>query len=181
MKKDCIKLLNSMEEQRIYLFRELDHYNSDQLSYSPGEGEWNTLQVLDHLYEAERLSTIYIKRSLSKRDLPEVAGFGSAVRLFLLKSAFSLPISYKAPSIVDPEGKELSYSELKMNWAAVRSELMSLIEDHEEDVLKREIYRHQVAGLMNMKQALEFMEKHTAHHRKQILRIRDDLSFPKGD
>lgn len=179
MKTDCIKLLNSMEERRRALFHEFDRRSEQQLSFSPGEGEWNILQILDHLYEAERLSTIYIQRSLSKRDLPEVAGLGSAIRLFLLKSALSLPISYKAPSIVDPAGKKLSYSELKTNWAAVRRELKSLIEDHEEEVLKREIYKHQVAGLMNMKQALQFMKAHYMRHEKQVWNILDDLLLPE--
>ncbi|MGF1670459.1 MAG: hypothetical protein ACFCU6_08425 [Balneolaceae bacterium] len=44
---------------------------------------------------------------------------------------------------------------------------------------KKTVYKHPRAGFLNIKQALEFMESHIAHHQKQIDRIMKHAAFPE--
>lgn len=180
MKKECQSLFAGIENRRLSICEEVDRYSTNQLMFSPAEGEWNVLQVMDHICQSERLSHAYMKRSLSKKERPGKAGFRSAFRLFLLKTAFKLPFSYKSPSIADPSGKELNYGNLKKDWESVREGLRQLIDKNDGEDLARLIYNHPVAGLMNMKQALEFMDNHLARHEVQIRNLLTHPGLPKG-
>lgn len=175
----CLKTFDRIEKQRKEIFSKLDALTHEQLHYSPRAEKWNLLQIVLHLMTSEKLSVIYIKRRADSKEEVTKSGLMSKFRSFALKVGLTLPIKFTAPKMTDATGKEPDYKELKSDWQKVRSELDSLIKKLEVSTLKSEIFKHPVVGEMNMKQALEFMETHTAHHRKQIQQIMNDSSFPK--
>lgn len=178
-KMQCLKIFAKLEKQRTEIFSVLDTLNDKQRHFSVAPEKWNPLQVVLHLIIAEKLSFIYMKRKVYSEDELRKAGFKSWLRLLTLKIAFSLPFKYTAPKRTDATGKNPEYESLKSDWEKVRSQLKSLIENLDEATLKSEILKHPRVGMINMKQTLDFMETHIAHHQKQIKRIIDHPSFPE--
>ncbi len=178
-KQKCLDIFEKMEDQLAEIFADLDSLNDEQRHYSIDPKKWNSLQVALHLMTSEKLSLIYMKRKANSNEQLETSGFLSRLRMLVLKIAFSLPFKYTAPRITDSTGKDPEYDKLKSDWRTVRSELKSLIKDLDEETLRSEILKHPRVGMINMKQALDFMLTHIIHHKKQIKGIINHPSFPK--
>ncbi len=53
-------------------------------------------------------------------------------------------------------------------WETTRSELKMVLEKFQDNQMKRKIYKHPVAGMLNIQQALRFFGEHIAHHTPQV-------------
>lgn len=181
MKRKTEKAFNRLEKQRMNL---LSHYRSlsdEQLCFNPGSDSWNLLQVMRHLVTAEKQSLIYIQRKISHPGIAPKAGAGSRFRSLLLKLALLLPIKFKAPKIADVEEAYPDFNEMVLEWDEVRNEYQQIISNNNAEILSKALYRHPRAGMLNIKQAIEFMEDHVAHHNKQVERIRNHPKFPDSE
>lgn len=178
MNENHIDQLNEIETLRKDIISRYDGYTSDQLAFSPSPGQWNLLQVLDHIVTSEKMSAIYIKRQLTGKKYPPAPGTKSTVRYALLKLALKLPFRFKAPAIVDSTDKTPDYGQLQESWKTIRREFRTIIESTDEELLKLGVYNHPRAGLLNMEQALYFLNIHILHHQKQMDRITGDERFP---
>lgn len=181
MKKEYLRRIDDLEVLRNDVVSEYDSYTEQQLSFQPEAGHWNLLQVLDHIVTSEKMSAIYMKRQLSAKKYPPAPGFKSSVRYKLLKLALWLPFRYKAPAIVDSSDKSPRLNDLKKSWQTIRQEIRILTENTDEELLSLGIYSHPRAGILNMEQALDFMDLHIRHHQKQIQRITGHEHFPVAE
>jgi hypothetical protein len=179
LKRKCLDIFEKMEDQQTDILAELDSLNDEQRHFSIEPEKWNPLQVVLHLMTAEKLSLIYMRRKANSNEQLDSSGVLSKLRMLVLKLAFSLPFKYKAPRITDSTGKEPEYEKLKSDWKTVRSELKSLIKQLDDETLRSEILKHPRVGMINMKQALNFMVTHIDHHKKQIKGIINHPSFPE--
>jgi len=178
MKKQTQKMVKELEEQREEILRLYQELKPSQRAFSPAPHKWNLLQVLRHLVTAEIQSVAYINKKLKSRSgIPE-AGIGSYLRNLLLKTALKLPFRFEAPKIAEVKDKHPDFETMISEWDTVRKEIQKLIEQSDEATLARALYRHPKAGMLNMKQFMEFIEVHIAHHQKQMKRIMKHPSFP---
>ncbi|WP_340105065.1 DinB family protein [Rhodohalobacter sp. 8-1] len=178
MSEDHKARLNELETLRTEIVSKYDGYTADQLTFKPEPGYWNLLQVLDHIVTSEKMSAIYIKRQLNGKKYPPPPGLKSRFRYSLLKVALKLPFRYKAPSIVDSTGKTPDLHILQESWKTIRGEIQTIIETTDEELLNLGVYEHPRAGLLNMEQALDFLDMHIRHHKKQMERITGHENFP---
>lgn len=179
LKRKCLDLFEKMEDQQVEIFADLDSLTDEQRKFSTAPEKWNSLQVALHLMTSEKLSLIYMKRKANSNEQLDSSGVLSKLRMLVLKLAFSFPFKYTAPRITDSTGKEPEYEKLKSDWKTVRSELKSLIKQLDDETLRSEILKHPRVGMINMKQALNFMVTHIDHHKKQIKGIINHPSFPE--
>lgn len=178
MKTKTLTVFNRLETQRNEIIADYNRYTDRQLQFSPRPGHWNLLQVLRHLVTAEELSLKYIQRKLKNHESVKKSGLNSIARHFILKMALIMPLKFKAPKLADVTGENPDFGAMTSEWIEVRSEIKSLIENSDENILSKELYKHPRAGMLNIKQALEFFEMHINHHQKQIIRITSHASFP---
>jgi hypothetical protein len=179
MKDITTDIFNRLEIQREAFYELYGSFSQRQLTLKPGPDSWNLVQVMRHLITAEKLSLIYIKRKISGHSGHlQGAGVGSTLRFLILKLAFMLPFKYQAPKIAQVHEENPDFNSMCNEWDIVRKEYFELIETCDRATLAKAVYRHPRAGLLNMKQALEFMEIHVAHHLKQIERIQNHPDFP---
>lgn len=178
MSEDHKARLNELETLKAEIVSKYDSYTTDQLTFKPGPGHWNLLQVLDHIVTSEKMSAIYIKRQLNGKKYPPAPGWKAFFRYGLLKVAFKMPFKYKAPSIVDSTGKTPELNQLQDSWKTIRQELRAIIENTDEELLELGVYEHPRTGLLNMEQALNFLDIHIQHHQKQMERITGHKNFP---
>jgi hypothetical protein len=160
-----------IEYDRANLISQLDDLSQEQLHFRRSPEKWTILQILDHLITSEKLSVKYIKRITSTPENLERSGFQSKFRIFALKLALILPFKYKAPKISDATGKDPEYEKLKLEWEQIRKDLRKQINSLDKSILKGEILKHPIVGMLNMKQTLQFFDIHFNHHKKQIENI----------
>jgi hypothetical protein len=57
-------------------------------------------------------------------------------------------------------------------WSQIRSDLKSLLETIPLTQVDRKIYKHPVAGYLNVRHALIFLREHIIHHTPQLHRLK---------
>lgn len=173
-KQNLEKQLLSLEKQKSSIIGEYKSLQPGQRKFRPGPDDWNLLQVLRHIVTAEQQSLLLIRHKIRHAENLPKAGTGARLRHLLLKIALWLPIKFKAPKIARMNEQNPDFDKIVSDWEEVRSDLQQIISDNSEDTLSKALYKHPRAGLLNMKQALEFFERHIDHHQKQIDRLISD-------
>jgi hypothetical protein len=171
LKKRTLTIFNRIEKQREKLLLLYDSLSTEQLQYRREPDTWNLLQILRHLITAEKQSFLYIKRKAARYKSAPEAGASAWFRHLLLRVALMLPVKYKAPEIADVKESVPDYEQMKLEWNEIRNEMREFIQSGDEELFTKALYRHPRAGLLNINQALEFIETHISHHQKQIQRI----------
>ena len=162
---------NQLENSRLQLLAELEKRDDKELNFHPGKDKWSVIQVMHHLIIIEQLSIGYINKKLTYKTNINKSGFGSAIRVFVLTLILKMPFRFKAPKIVSEVPDNSDLNETKNQWDQVRKEMQELFDNLPEDFLNKNIFKHALAGKMNIYQMLSFMEEHFKHHVKQIDRI----------
>ena len=104
-------------------------------------------------------------------------GITDELQIGLLKISQRLPFKFKAPkAVIENTPAYPEVNKLKAAWDSERAELKGLLETFNDTQLKKKIYRHVVAGRLNIQHALIFFRAHYFHHLPQIKRL---LQFPK--
>lgn len=171
--------INQLEKDRLTLLNEIEGLNEDQLNYKPNPDKWSIIQVIHHLIKSEKLSVIYIKRKISNKSLLENSNIKSKINAFALKWGLNLPLKFKAPTNVSDVPDFDTFENVKLKWDKVRNSFSSIINDTSTEVLTKNIFRHPIAGRMNMIGTIEFFDSHFKHHRKQIKALLTKLNSEK--
>lgn len=180
MKHKTFSVFTRIEAQKSEILLLYDGLSTEQLQFNPEPNQWNLLQVMRHLVTAEKQSMILIQRKLSKHQNIPKTGTGAFFRHLILRIALILPLKFKAPKIADVSEDYPDFESMVLEWAEVRSDMKELINSADGEVLSKALYIHPRAGALNIKQALEFIETHTSHHRKQLNRIMKHSAFPSN-
>ncbi len=145
--------------------------SADKLKYAP-EGKWSIQQILAHLIAAEKLSVIYLnKKKLGVNDAHDT-GLLEEIKMVVLKLSQRLPLKFKAPrGVVENTPTYASFEELMLDWDRTRSELREFLEKIDDTQIRKKIYKHIVAGRLNIQHALVFLREHIIHHTPQINRL----------
>ena len=165
-----------LEKNRLDLLQSLEKRDPSVLNQKPSPEAWSVNQNIMHLIEAETASLTYMRKKLSfDTHLPQ-AGLKSHWRRFVLKLAFALPIKVKAPANLENFPDDLNFEDLKNRWSALRTEYVTFLEALPDNLVTAELWRHQLAGKMNMAQMIGFFNDHVQRHRGQIERTIDKIT-----
>ena len=165
------QIFDSLENQRNQLFTSLNSLTAEKLNQPPPSG-WSINQVIAHLITAERLSIAYLHKKIQAINEVDNTGLVEELKMIVLILSQRLPFKFKAPKVVVENTKPTtSLQELEKEWTAVRNELKGLLEKFGDDQVKRKIYKHVVAGKLNIQQTLLFFREHIIHHQQQIKRL----------
>ena len=170
-----IKKFKIIETQRQFIKEMLFNIGSENCLIQSDEDQWCVNQVLDHLIMTEKLGYQYINNKRKSLQTLKTAGFRSYISRRILSFVLLLPFKYKAPNNVMPKPQADSLEQMFMDWDHQRNLLKELIYDLRED-LDKQLFKHPLAGRMNLIQMLDFYESHIAHHLIQIKRIRKSLN-----
>ncbi|MCW5910513.1 MAG: DinB family protein [Cyclobacteriaceae bacterium] len=164
-----------LESQRLALLNEIKDLNPAQLNrHEPGK--WSLNQVFAHLIASEQLSISYLKKKTQGlKTLPDT-GLAEDLKMFMLILSQRLPFKFKAPKIiVDNTPAYENAEQITEAWDKTRKELEEVLNLFADDQLNRKVYRHAVAGLLNIRQALRFFREHIIHHQPQVKRLLKDI------
>ena len=166
------KLFAELENERQKLFQLLACVEEGILQHNPQPDKWSVHQIVLHLFVSERLSLGYMKKKSLGIETFENSGWIESVKLLILILSQRLPFKFKAPkSVVQHTPTEITMDELKSQWEMMRQELKDFLIAIDDKNLKKKIYKHPRAGMLNVVQAVTFFREHYIHHRPQIERL----------
>lgn len=147
---------------------------SDKTFYYASAEKWSISQILAHLILAEQLSLQYIRKKSLGIEQAGDTNVLDDLKYAALKISQRLPLKYKAPKVLG-EGapSQLSLEQITIKWNDTRNELKSLLDGMESRHVKRKIYKHAIAGRLNILHAVDFFTEHLNHHFPQIRRLID--------
>ena len=173
MKQDLnrkLKQLN-LETERMYNYiKDLDEDKLHDTSYG-----WSVIQVFAHLETAEQGSTLYMRKKMKAgSNMPEFS-LQHKIKFFLTKGLLQSSLKWKAPKIVaNPEGG-YSLDEMKKRWRETRQETEQFVSDYPEELMNKAVYKHPMAGRLDLSGAIDSFIYHQRHHIHQIRRIRQKI------
>jgi len=166
------KLFVSLENDRLKLFQLLTDVDEVTLSRNPNPDKWSIRQIVVHLFISEKLSLGYMKKKSLGIETFENSGWIESVKLLLLILSQRLPFKYKAPkSVVQHTPPDISILEIQHQWNLLRIELKEFLNSIEDKNLKKKIYKHPRAGMLDVVQAITFFREHCIHHLPQIKKL----------
>ena len=165
------KQFQQLEAKKKRLFAALADYSQETLSLPEKEGAWSVLQCIHHLYITEMGTDMYIRKKTQKPELIPPSSMMAAVKLQALKYTFCSPIKFKAPEILPKAPADTTLEKIDNDWVGVRASLHALMNELPEDLQQKGIFKHPLAGRINMAQTLDFIDFHFDRHEGQVHRV----------
>jgi hypothetical protein len=163
------RTFGEIEKQRGQMLSGLQGLPAQRLSWSP-PGKWSILRILSHLITGERTGLEYVrKKILGVQSVENTGPLESFKMSILVLSQRFRFLKYKAPKLI--EDRTVVYSDLdsvEREWDTLREDWRSFLENIPEEHVNKKIFRHVVAGRLNVEQGLRFFAEHVAHHKPQI-------------
>lgn len=181
MDKQIEKRLDRLDKKLVQLFEGLQHYSEKTLNLPPSKEAWSVLEILQHLYLAEKTSLDSIQKELEKETVFESAGFADSLRAFALRTALSFPLKFKAPYTLNRDAfiSDPTFWEVAKSWKNERLRLKQFFKEIPADLLTKSAYKHPRGGLMTVYGMLAFYESHFNRHLKQINKTLKEIDAVK--
>ncbi len=158
----------ALEAERTALFNRLKTYSNDQLNQQPAPGSWSVVEVIVHLIVAEEMSHQYISKKVQNTSNVEKEGLKNKWRWLLIRIVFALNMKFKAPEIITPKSGYQPLADLDIRWSKTRTETWKILSSLNDDELEKLLWKHAVAGKMNLYHMVIFWGIHFRHHLNQI-------------
>ncbi len=167
------KLVDRIETQRSSILNQFRTLTAEQFNRVPAPGKWSAAEVLSHVIAAERISLAYIQKKIQGVDQAEISGTWEELKIMLLKLSQRLPgLKFKAPKrVVENTAFYRDFASIESEWGKVRKELSGLLNQFPQHNIKRLIYKHPIAGYLNIRHALIFFHEHVYHHYPQLKKL----------
>ncbi len=170
MKDILEKKLAQLESETHTLFAGIDQLSEEQL-HDQSYG-WSIIQVLEHLYVAETGTIIYMTKKMQAGDKMPNYGFANKLRMGLTKRLLNTSLRWKAPKPVANPKADFSFEEMKKRWESSREKTIAFVEEYPEKYLQKAVFKHPMAGRIDLVGALDSIAYHQRHHSHQIKRIK---------
>lgn len=149
------------------------HTESDQ-QFNFAEGEWNMLQVVEHILTAETGILAFFKK-YDPATTTRKPGFTSWMKSKVLNIWMKSPIKAKIPDQrLSPKGDK-PLEDMIVQWETVRDGLSVILDNFPDEKMNYSVFKHPIAGPLTMPQTLKFMILHIERHTNQIKGIADKI------
>lgn len=169
------KKIAQLEAQKKEILTQLETYSYDQLNRNYAENEWSLTQVISHIIESETGTGKYLNKKLKDVEVLKNTGLKNKMNSIMLGTALKSSKKFKAPKVVANPTNNLTYDELKTKWDENRQKLIETINLVPKEIHNKAIFKHPIAGPLNINQTIDFLVNHLTHHRHQIKKIAKEL------
>lgn len=157
-----------LEEERKTLFSDLKNYTDDIINKKPSSEKWSVAEVIVHLITAEEMSLKYLSKKIQDTSKEGSESFKHKYRWLLVQIVFTFNIKFKAPEIVEPKMGYQSLANLETKWSDVRNQTLQVLQKLSEEETEKTLWKHAIAGKMNLHHMVQFFGVHYNRHKKQI-------------
>jgi hypothetical protein len=170
MLRQLERRIDRLERQRALLLRELNGMTPGRLVFHPAPGTWSALDLVEHLVLVEEAVLRGIPDRPPSRSLADSARAAVVLPLLYLSFARGARLRAPTPAILPVGGSTLA--QLEARWTRARANLRAVLQLMGPEDLARPFLRHPVIGWLTTLEGLGFIERHVAHHLRQVQRIR---------
>ncbi len=169
------QLIGAVAAARAQAILQVKGFTAQQAAFQPSEGEWSTLQILEHLVLAEVSGVSKIWQAAEdKSSQAENVNEGLSIEEIVARTWRP---KESAPPIATPHiGGPLAY------WIAYFEACQQILDPLHPVLsgldLETVIYPHFLCGPLNARQRLEFLRFHIERHIAQIARIKSAAGYP---
>lgn len=164
------KQFKQLEQERRNLFNELKNYSDEVINKKPSSDKWSVAEVIAHLITAEEMSLKYLSKKIQDTSKEKPEGFKHKYRWILVQIVFNFNIKFKAPEIVEPKMGYQSLANLETKWSDIRNQTLQLLQKLSDDEVNKTLWKHAIAGKLNLHHMVQFFGVHYNRHKKQIER-----------
>ncbi|MXV51679.1 hypothetical protein GS399_11910 [Pedobacter sp. HMF7647] len=151
----------------------LKKISDEDFQKTPADGVWSYSEVYSHIFDLNLMSLMPIERCI--RSHKTVTGTTKlAARLVFLFGRFP-PVKLKAPENLGAEIKKMSKEEASNLVIDFKHKLEAVVPLIKKAPANQRV-QHPRLGPLTAVQWLRFIEIHTKHHYKQLLRIQKMLA-----
>jgi uncharacterized damage-inducible protein DinB len=168
-------LLDRLIHLRLAVLAEANELSAEQLVYRPEVGAWSVLDVIEHLVRVEEAILSRVRKR-DPRSWREAARARLALAIVSLSFLAGRRLRVPTQAIVPLGGVTLT--DLGGRWEAAQAAMRRTLDELGPADYARPLMRHPVLGLLTPVETLIFLVRHTAHHRRQIARIRRSPGYP---
>jgi len=150
--------------------RSTEGLTPEQMSWRPGEGKWSIAEVLEHL--SMTYSTTILALNKRQESGQSAAGPGSLKQWFFSRVVLDLgylPSGRQAPAFAVPKSRPQAPREVRENLVAMDKTLTELESKLGAGV---KLADHFILGPFTAAEWRKFHYRHTHHHMKQVLALR---------
>lgn len=159
-----------LESERKQLFTELKKYSDDVINKKPSPEKWSVAEVIVHLITAEEMSLKYLMKKAQDTSKAQPEGIKNRWRWWMVQIVFAFDIKFKSPEIVEPKSGYQSLANLEIHWTKIRLQTFDVLSKLSDTELNKELWKHAIAGKMNLHHMVQFFGIHYKRHKKQIER-----------
>lgn len=172
-----IKLkFDKLEKSRKDFFSELENQDESALTFKIDKNKWSSIQICFHLVKSEQLTLLALNKNFEKRENLKNCGATGFFRYSALFLALKSGLKFKAPALLGNMPESYDFSELKKKWETIRISMEKYLNNFPEDLIKKEIFKHPIAGWLNLNQTLGFLQDHFDHHKVQVTKLLGEYS-----
>ena len=157
-----------LEEERKNLFSELKSYSDEIINKKPAPEKWSVAEIMTHLITAEEMSLKYLSKKIQDTSREKPEGLKNKWRWLLVLIVFNFDIKFKAPEIVEPKLGYQSLADLETKWSAVRNQTLQVLQKLSDEEVNKTLWKHALAGKLNLDHMVKFFAVHYNRHKKQI-------------
>jgi hypothetical protein len=162
----------AMENMNSQILQEIKNWGTQELQHQNSSNDWNALQVIQHIIISEKGTLGYLMKKTSSgvEGLDKVTAMGKAAGTELQKALKSSE-KWKAPNVMpDPEPIDLEKS--IAYWLSLRVKYEEFLGNLDPAFIPLEIFKHPLAGRIDLMDTLDFLSNHIQHHMYQLERIK---------
>ena len=164
---ELVEKYHSLIKARDDLIAELKQVNQEHLNKAPQEGKWSALQILDHIYLAEKKILEEVVSCINSKQLTKRDPLNPLKNL-IVNFLFILPIKVKVPVKTVLPRKDTSFDSLISDWQALDKRLKSQVESCPKKFREFIAFKHPILGTYTAFDAIAFLIQHFKRHREQI-------------
>lgn len=167
--------LNQLEKLKNDWLSIAEKYNSEQITYKFDKNEWSLSQLITHIIGSEIGTGKYLNQKLKEIENLDKTGLKNKLNSITLNMALKSSKKFKVPKVLGEPENGATYEELKTSWDNSREKLNQTIKKIPKQYYNKAIFKHPIAGPLNINQTLDFLINHLKHHQSQISKIEKHL------
>jgi DinB superfamily len=166
------KKFERLTSKRDALLQNLEALSFDELNYRVGPDKWTVVEVVEHLFIAEKdlLKQLSIQRPSFDGESKSPEKYKTVIKVMERDIPVDVP-----DEILEPHGR-LTLREIVSRWHSIREKLRELLAGINSANKDDPVYRHAFAGPLDIFETLHFMDVHFDNHLRQIDRIITEMT-----
>ncbi len=165
--------LNAIDATRTEMLRTVAALDPEEQVWRATDSTWSAVEIIEHLVLAEQV-VLGDVRTASTR-VPHTAIARDRVRALIVWAVLRFGVRVSVPSESMRPSGAVSFSELRAQWIEQHQMLRAFAESLDARGRRKRVFRHPIAGPLNVLQALQLLDAHLRTHQRQLARVLDAL------